>query len=192
MKWSNRCLWVRFSLILLGALALVLSVAYPTNVENVVNWNDDGMKTDAVSAGDIIMQHFITEQAFDQIGIRIEAVREAKNLVLDITLEESGGKNVCSQTFSLKRVKAKGKLILEFPPVSGGEYLLTIVVSGEGTTKFGGGDNYSLISNGQVWPTGCALRIRCVKKTYSRSLLFSSVLLVMLACVPGGGRRKLA
>ena len=176
---------MRGLLVICSLLLCILNLVFPYEKEETVNWNDGGLKTESIAAGDVLVQPIVVDAAFNQLGVRVEAVRESKGLTLDMALAK-GDSTVIQQELSLKKVKAKGKVMLEFPTAEAGEYMLTIRVLGEGNTKLGAGENQVLTLNGQEQELGCAIRLNCVTKEYSHVMFFCALLLFMLAVVPGG------
>ncbi|MBP3452860.1 MAG: hypothetical protein J6M20_04010 [Clostridia bacterium] len=183
---SDRNGFVMRGMLVIGSLLLcILNLVFPYEKEETVNWNDGGLKTESIAAGDVLVQPIAVEAAFDQLGVRIEAVRESKGLTFDMTLTK-GDSIVAQQELPLKKVKAKGKVMLEFPTAEAGEYVLTIHVLGEGNTKLGAGEVQTMTLNGQEQAVGCAIRMNCVTKEYSYVMFFCALLLLMLAVVPSG------
>lgn len=176
---------VRMVLLAAGIALLVLWAAFPQTQGEAVKWNDDNLKTETIASGDEVVQPLSVAAGFDQLSLRVEAVRESKELTLNVRLR-SGDSVVAEEAFPLKKVKAKGKLAMEFPAQPAGDYVLEVKASGTGSTKLGGGESCAMQLNGQEMSVGCAVRLNCVVTEYNQALLFSAVLLALLALTPGG------
>ena len=182
-----RGLAVRLALLVLAMTLAALWGMFPQMQGEAVRWNDDNLKTDTINAGDVILQPMTMDAAFDQLSLRVEAVRETKEMSLGVKLL-SGDKVVAEEEFPLKKVRAKGKLVLEFPQQSAGSYTLEITALGTGNTKLGAGEAYPMQLNDQAQSVGIALRVNCVTSSYNRALLFSAALMLLLALTPWGGK----
>ena len=176
---------MRIVLVLLAVTLAALWGMYPQMQSEVVNWNDDKLKTETIAAGDTLVQPVTIDAIFDQISLRVEAVRETKELILTAKLL-NGDKVVAEQEFPLAKVRAKGKLTMDLPQQPAGSYVLEIAASGTGNTKLGGGESAPMQLNGQEQKVGVALRVNCVTTKYNQALLFSAALLLLLALTPYG------
>ena len=176
---------VRIALLVLGAALLALWGAFPQTLGEADRWNDDNLKTESIAAGDVVVQPLTMEAAFDQMSLRVEAVRETKELSLAVKLL-SGDTVVAEEEFPLRKVRAKGKLLLEFPMQAAGSYTLEVAAVGTGNTKLGAGESYPMQLNGQEQSVGVALRVNYVKTKYNQAILFSGALLMLLALTPCG------
>lgn len=176
---------VRIALVVIGIALLALWAAFPQTVGEADWWNDDNLKTETFVAGDVLTQPMTMDASFDQLSLRVEAVRETKELSLAVKLL-SGDKVVAEEEFPLRKVRAKGKLVLEFPAQPAGEYVLEITAVGTGSTKLGAGESVPMQLNGEAQSVGCALRVNRVVTKYNQAILFSAVLLALLALTPWG------
>ena len=182
---QGRGLAGRMALLLLSALLLALWGFFPQMQDQADKWNDDNLKTETIVAGDVLTQPVTMDAAFDQVSLRVEAVRESKELTLGVKLL-SGDKVVAEQEFPLKKVRAKGKLVLDFPTQSAGNYVMEVTASGEGNTKLGGGESFPMQLNDQEQSVGIALRVNYVVTKYNQAILFSAALMLLLALTPWG------
>lgn len=176
---------MRIVLVLLAVTLAALWGMYPQMQSEVVNWNDDKLKTETIAAGDTLVQPVTMDAAFDQVSLRVEAIRESKELTLGVKLL-SGDKVVAEQEFPLKKVRAKGKLVLDFPTQSAGNYVMEVTASGTGNTKLGGGESFPMQLNDQEQSVGIALRVNYVVTKYNQAILFSAALMLLLALTPWG------
>ena len=177
---QGSALAVRIALVVIGVALLALWAAFPQTVGEADWWNDDNLKTETFVAGDVLTQPMTMDAAFNQLSLRVEAVRETKEMSLGVKLL-SGGKVVAEQEFPLRKVRAKGKLVLDFDAQPAGEYVLEITALGTGSTKLGAGESVPMQLNGQEQKVGVALRVNCVTTKYNQALLFSAALMLLLA-----------
>ena len=175
----------RVVLLAMAVALLALWAIFPQVQGEAVKWNDDNKKTETIAAGDVLIQPVTMDAAFDQMSLRVEAVRETKELTLTARLL-SGYKVVAEQEFPLARVRAKGKLTMDFPQQPAGSYVLEITATGTGNTKLGGGESFAMQLNGQEQSVGVALRVNCVVTKYNQAMLFSAALVLLLALTPWG------
>lgn len=182
---KHTALAARILLVVAGVALLALWAAFPQTQGQAEKWNDDNLKTEVIAAGDVLVQPMTMEASFDQLSVRVEAIRECKELTLNIRLL-SGEKPVAEQEFPLRKVRSKGKLVLDFPAQPAGDYVLEVTAVGTGNTKLGGGESFPMELNGQEQAVGVALRVNFVVTRYNPALLFSAALLVLLALTPCG------
>lgn len=175
----------RIVLLALCAVLLVLWGAFPQQQSEADWWNDDNLKTESFVAGDVLTQPVTVDASFNQLSLRVEAVRETKEMSLGVKLL-SGDKTVAEEEFPLRKVRAKGKLVLEFDAQPAGEYVLEITALGTGSTKLGAGESVPMQLNGETQSVGCALRVNRVVTRYNQAILFSAALLALLALTPWG------
>lgn len=182
---QGSALALRIALVVIGLALVALWAAFPQTVGEADWWNDDNLKTESFVAGDVLTQPMPMDAAFNQLSLRVEAVRETKEMSLGVKLL-SGGQVVAEEEFPLRKVRAKGKLVLDFDAQPAGEYVLEITALGAGSTKLGAGESVPMQLNGQDQAVGCALRVNRVVTRYNQAILFTAVLLALLALTPWG------
>lgn len=197
MKHSLKGWGLRGLVALAGILLVVLVACNPVILSEYVEYNDGRLKLPALVPGDVLEQPLTIDHETDQLSVRADGVREAKQLTLTMELLKNG-EPVAAKEFPLAKVKAKGRLILDMPQVQApGEYVLRIAATGEGQVKLGGDGAIPAQLNGTAIPaqngdeeqaTGCYVRMTSLSRQYSVPALFSGALLVLLACVPAGGK----
>lgn len=182
---------------LAGILLVVLSLCNPVKFSEYAEYNDGRLKLPVMVPGDVLEQPLSIDHETDQLSVRIEAVREAKEITLDVSLLKNGSA-VAQGEFPLRKVKAKGRVILDLPQVQGpGDYVLRIETMGEGSFKLGGDATLPAQLNGSAIPaemegeaqaTGCYVRMTSLERKYAVPPVFAGALLMLLACVPAGGK----
>ena len=186
MKHRNG-IWLRMIAFAAGLLLAVLAVTTPQWHGEQVDMNDDRMKTESLVPGDVLEQPVSIMSSFDQLSVRIEATKETKQLSMRVALIRDG-QTVAEEEFPLKKVKAKGKLVLETGVQPQGEYIVRVEVLGEGSTKLGAGEQTFMRHNGQEQAMGLAVRVNEIECVYSLPAIFSGALLMLLAFTPAGGK----
>lgn len=186
---------LRSMLALAGVVLLVLALCNPVIFSEYVEYNNGRLKLPPLAPGDVLEQPLTIDHETDQLSVRAEGVREAKELVLTMEMRRDGA-TVAHEEFPLKKVKAKGRLILDMPPKQPpGEYVLRIEASGQGNVKLGGdgaiparlnGADIPAHAGGEEQATGVYVRMTSLHKEYSVPAIFSGALLVLLACMPAG------
>lgn len=173
----------RLALILLGCClilaALLFPMAHTTPMDVIPGQRDTKV---SLPGGGTITQTFSTSSPFSQISVAPSALRTAKDLTLEMTLQQ-GDSTISAAAFPLSRVKANARLKMDVPLQRPGTYQLVLSAAGTGEVKFTGSDEGGTLSLG----------IRLVTRTmlYGTFPLYLGALLLLISCTPLHGQNVL-
>lgn len=88
--------WMRAVCLALGALLLVLALCNPAIQENTLDLHNAGRDSvGPLVAGSVVTQSVEVPGELKEVGVRVSAVRDAKEMTLVLTLFQDG-KDICT------------------------------------------------------------------------------------------------